>query len=181
MYQYLRYKIPSAMAITGGDDPIKPKAQAQGGGGDPYTNQYGKSAISLSQFNSEYSGCYENEIITGQSSKFGYTFPNKIAGNGSFVKLGNGREVDITHFMVVGRRGHLMGIANEITQIGTNSFFYQQDLYSNRLGVNFFNSYGSLINQNPSMISTYMYWFLSNPSNINFAPPNFHWEIGPKY
>ena len=31
MYQYLRYKMPSAMTIAGGDDPIKPKAQGGGG------------------------------------------------------------------------------------------------------------------------------------------------------
>ena len=48
-------------------------------------------------------------------------------------------------------------------------------------GVNFFNSYGPLLQQNPNNISTYIYWFLSNPSNINFAPINFRWEPGPKY
>lgn len=163
------------------EPPKKEVTKGVQSGGDPYTNQYGKSAISLSQFHSEYVGCNENEIITGQSTKFGYIFPNKIAGNGAYVKLENGREIDMIHFMVVGRRGHFMGTVNEISQIGTKSFFYPQDLYSNRLGVNFFKSYGALINQNPSMISTYMYWFLSNPINTNFAPVKFELERGSNY
>ncbi len=131
----------------------------------PIVNQYGKKSITLKQFQSEYAGCLESEIIGGQSSKFGYTFPNKILGNGSFVLLNNGDEVDMTHFMVVGRRGEFMGVINEITQIGTSSFFYGQDLYSNKLGVNFFTRYDEVIKQNPIRISEYIYWFLSNPEN----------------
>lgn len=143
--------------------------------GDPtYKNQYGKKPITLDQFRAEYNGCTESEIITGEASKFGYTFPNRIDGNGSFVTLDNGREVDMTHFFVVGRRGFLMGIANELTQIGTQSFFYNQDLYSNELGIKFFDNYSKYINQNPTRISEYIYWYLSNPVNINTAHLNYN-------
>jgi hypothetical protein len=35
------------------------------------------------------------------------------------------------------------------------------------LGINFFENYGALIEKNPTKISTYIYWFLSDPENIN--------------
>lgn len=71
------------------------------------------------------------------------------------------------HFMVVGRRGHVLGVANEVKQAlsFSKSAFYPQDLYSNKLGVNFFNRYESVIQQNPTRISEYMQWFLTNPDN----------------
>jgi hypothetical protein len=89
----------------------------------------------------------------------------------------------MTHFLVVGPRGHFMGIVNEVKQLFSHpiSAFYPQDLYSNTLGVNFFKSYGHLIQQNPNNISTYIYLFLSNPSNINVPSISFQWELGPKY
>jgi hypothetical protein len=87
--------------------------------------------------------------------------------NTRFVKLANGKEVDMIHFMVVGRSGHLLGIANEIQQAFRlkSSAFNPQDLYSNKLGVNFFDRYSPLIQQNPSRTSEYIYWYLSNPNN----------------
>ncbi len=156
---------PNGGYLAQGGGLVEGPKPAQGGG-DEYKNQYGKPSISLDDFRSEYNGKQENQIITGQSSKFGYSFPNKIAGNGSFVQLGNGREADMTHFMVVGRRGYTMGFINELTQIGTKSFFYPQDLYSNKLGINFFNTYSPLIQQKPNRISEYIYWYLSNPTNL---------------
>jgi hypothetical protein len=137
----------------------------------------------LGSFRDHYSGMSLNQIATGESSFLGYKFPNYVDPAYRFVNISNGRQVDMTHFLVVGPRGHFMGIGNEVKQIFSHpeSAFYPQDLYSNRLGVNFFNSYGPLLQQNPNNISTYIYWFLSNPSNINFAPINFRWEPGPKY
>jgi hypothetical protein len=131
----------------------------------PFKNQYGKKSISLYKFRCEYAGCLETEIIVGESTKFGYKFPNKIQGNGSFVLINTGDEVDMTHFMVVGRRGETMGVINELTQIGTKSFFYGQDLYSNKLGIEFFKRYDESIKKNPYQITEYIYWFLSNPDN----------------
>jgi hypothetical protein len=166
---------------TGEDPPGGKKKKAQGGGG--YQNQYGKTGTSLASFRDHYNGMSLNQIVTGEDSYLGYKFPNFIESPYQFVNLSNGRQVDMIHFLVVGPRGHFMGIINEIKQIFTSpvSAFYPQDIYSNILGVNFFNSYGPLLQQNPDKISTYIYWFLSNPSNINFTPINFGWDIGPKY
>jgi hypothetical protein len=68
--------------------------------------------------------------------------------------------------MVVGRAGHALGLANEIQQLfrGKSSAFNPQDLYSNYLGVKFFDQYGTQIQQNPTNISNYIFNFLSDPS-----------------
>jgi hypothetical protein len=69
--------------------------------------------------------------------------------------------------MVVGRRGYMLGYVNEIKQAlsFSSSAFYPQDLYSNKLGINFFDRYGRSIQQNPTKISEYINWYLSNPDN----------------
>ena len=84
-----------------------------------------------------------------------------------FIKIGNEREVDMIHFMVVGRRGHFMGMANEFKQAlsFSKSAFYPQDIYSNKLGVDVFNKYDAKIQKNPKKISEYIHRFLSNPDN----------------
>jgi len=79
-----------------------------------YKNQYGDPSVSLEEFATYYKGKTENQIIYGQSSFLGYKFPNNM--DYRYVRIGNGREVDMIHFMVVGRRGHLLGIANEVKQ-----------------------------------------------------------------
>ncbi len=134
-----------------------------------YKNQYGDPGTSLEKFKDNYWGQPLNQIVTGKSSFFGYSFPNFVDPTYRFINLRNGRQVDVTHFLVVGTRGILIGTANEIKQLisSPQSAFYPQDLYSNKLGVIFFNSYGALIKQNPNKISLYIYWFLSNPMNIN--------------
>jgi hypothetical protein len=129
-------------------------------------NQYGDPAISIKEFCAVYSGCTETEIITGESSKFGYKFPNRMGVKGTaFVTLNTGDEIDMIHFMVVGRRGLLMGAINEFSQLGTKSHQYPQDTYSNKLGVNFFNKYSTQLNNNPAKISKYIGWYLTNPKN----------------
>ena len=140
---------------------------ASGQGDEYYNNQYGNPSASLDEFASYYKGKTENQIVFGQSSFLGYKFPNDINKQFRFVKIGNGREVDMIHFMVVGRRGSLLGYANEIKQAlsFSSSAFYPQDLYSNKLGINFFNRYGTSIQQNPTKISEYIDWYLSNPDN----------------
>jgi hypothetical protein len=136
------------------------------GGKDYYVA--GEGNISPSQFNNSYSGYTESQITKGNSSFLGYHYPNDMSNKGTrFVKLSNGKEVDMIHFMVVGRSGHLLGIANEIQQAFRlkSSAFNPQDLYSNILGVNFFDRYSPLIQQNPTRTSEYIYWYLSNPLN----------------
>lgn len=136
--------------------------------GPNYHNQYGKSAITLDQFKKDYANKTEDQIVIGKSSFLGYEFPNNISGKGQFITLPNGSELDMVHFMVVGRRGKFLGYMNETKQIFTSyqSAFYSQDLYSNRLGVNFFERYGDSIDKNPQDISDYIYEFLSDPANI---------------
>jgi hypothetical protein len=139
----------------------------QGQGGDGYVNQYGNPSATLEQFTNNYKGRTENQIVFGQSSFLGYKFPNDINKKYRFVSIGNGREVDMIHFMVVGRRGYMLGYVNEIKQAlsFSSSAFYPQDLYSNKLGINFFDRYGRSIQQNPTKISEYINWYLSNPDN----------------
>jgi hypothetical protein len=126
-----------------------------------------ETKLTGAKFAKEYRGKTENEIMIGKESKFGFAFPNRVSKKGSQIILDNGKKVDMKHFMVVGRKGHVMGIVNELSQIGTPSFFSSEDLYSNKLGINFFENYGALIEKNPTKISTYIYWFLSDPENIN--------------
>jgi hypothetical protein len=62
-----------------------------------------------------------------------------------------------------------MGAAKETQQFlsgSSKSAFYPQDIYSNYLGTQFFNTYQDLINVDPNRISEYIYWFLSNPDNL---------------
>ncbi len=145
----------------------RPDLVAKGQGGREYGNQYGNPSATLEQFSNNYKGKTENQIVFGQSSFLGYNFPNDINKKFRFVSIGNGREVDMIHFMVVGRRGYLLGYANEIKQAlsFSSSAFYPHDLYSNKLGINFFDRYGPSIQQNPTKISEYINWYLSNPEN----------------
>ena len=122
--------------------------------------------ITPDEFKRIYTGKTENQITKGRSSFLGYEYPNDMASkNSRFVMLENGKEVDMIHFMVVGRAGHTLGYANELQQFvrGKASGFNPQDLYSNKLGVDFFESYGSQINQNPTQISNYISEYLTNP------------------
>ena len=111
-----------------------------------------------------------NQIVTGESSFLGYKYPNYIEADYRFINLINGKQVDMTHFLVVGPRGNLLGLCNEVKQVFSSpkSAFYSQDIYSNKLGVNFFNKYSELLKKNPNNISIYIYQFLSNPKSINF-------------
>lgn len=73
---------------------------------------------------------------------------------------------------------------NEVKQTIIGNFksaFNPQDIYSNILGINFFNSYGGLIKINPTQISNYIYKFLTDPRIVfpsSFSP---NWPSGPKY
>lgn len=148
----------------------------------PGGSQYGagEGNISSGMFNDIYSGMTADEIMTGSSSFLGYRYPNDMRfKNTRFVLLPNRKEVDMIHFMVVGQRGHLLGLVNEMQQKVRfkSSAFNPQDLYSNIIGVDFFRTYNSLIVNNPTQISDYIYqyfnsstvrdhsatWFLINP------------------
>ena len=147
---------------TNNNDP-DPKTKKVNKNNNEYKNQYNKKAIDLESFLIEYKNKTKDEILSGKSTKFGYSFPNKINGSAQFIKLPNDKELDFTHFMVVGERGEFLGLINELTQLGTKSFFYKQDLYSNDLGIKFFREYGDKIQKNPNLISLYIFDFLKNP------------------
>jgi len=161
---------------------MKGNNDAQSGGYENYGA--GEGNISSGQFRDAYSGMTESQIMIGNSSFLGYNYPNDMSNpNTRFVMLANGNEVDMIHFMVVGRAGHALGFANELQQFarGKASGFNPQDLYSNRLGVNFFRSYGSQINQNPGQISNYIYQYFNSPGVLNPAPFQPQFPTGPKY
>ena len=144
----------------------------------------GEGNISPSQFRDIYEGKTEGQIMIGESTFLGYKYPNNMADKSTrFVMLSNGKEVDMIHFMVVGRAGHILGIGNEFQQFvrGKASGFNPQDLYSNKLGVNFFNNYHLKIDQSPSQISNYIFQYLTNPNVL--YPPSFQpqYEFGPKW
>jgi hypothetical protein len=155
--------------------------EANAGGGSYVA---GEGNISPDQFRDIYSGKTESQIMRGESSFLGYKYPNRMADKSTrFVMLANGKEVDMIHFMVVGRAGHVLGFANEVQQAFqfSKSAFNPQDLYSNQLGVNFFRAYGTQINQNPTQISNYIYQYFNNP-NVLYPPPfQPQWPTGPKY
>jgi|GEM_PF-4800488 len=145
----------------------------------------GEGSISSEQFRDTYAGMTEGEIMRGESSFFGYKYPNRMADKSTrFVMLPNGKEVDMIHFMVVGRAGHVLGFANEVQQAiqFSNSAFNPQDLYSNKLGINFFRSYAPLIKQNPTQISNYIHQYLNSLGVLN--PPAYQSQyptMGIKY
>lgn len=145
--------------------------------------QYGGSTANLNDFSTYYKNKPLDEIVYGSESYFGYEFPNKINKDYRFVTLNNGEELDMIHFFVVGQRGHILGMINKTKQLysSTQSAFYSQDFYSNRLGVNFFALYRDSIKKNPGQISIYVNSFLSKPANTNLTPPNLYWKIEPKY
>jgi RHS repeat-associated protein len=157
-------------------------------GGDQQSNggSYvaGEGNITPTQFANIYSGKTENQIMTGNSSFLGYNYPNDMANrNTRFVMLGNGKEVDMIHFMVVGRAGHALGFANELQQ-GVrlkSSAFNPQDIYSNILGVKFFNAYGSQISKNPTQISNYINQYFNSPGVLNPQPFRPQFPTGPKF
>jgi hypothetical protein len=128
-----------------------------GYGTDPYVNQYSKRPRKVDDFVRRFEGMTFNEIMIGESSFMGIKYPNRISYTGyDFIydPLNPGVQIDMIHFMVVGKKGVAMGAANELQQwfqglfgnkSAKNSAFHPQDLYSNRLGVEFFNKYGILI------------------------------------
>ena len=133
-----------------------------------YRNKHNIKATTLDEFAEFYKGKTENQIITGEKSILGYKYPFNIDKRFRFVKIGNGREIDMIHFFVVGRRGHIMGMFNEIQQLinlNWDSAFYPQDFYSNHLGVKFFEQYSNEIKLAPFLISYFIKIFLNNPNN----------------
>jgi hypothetical protein len=144
---------------------------------DPYRNQYDKKSTTPRNFRNHFRGRTYEEIITGELVLRGLPIlgdvasgvPNSVAPPPyDFIDLSNGKQVDMVHFLAVGRRGHLAGTAMEIYQLVRNpkSSFHAQDLYSNRLGSNFFRQYADKLAISPNRIADYIYEFLSNPNNI---------------
>jgi hypothetical protein len=154
--------------------------QAAGNGGDPYVNQYSTRPRKVNEFMQRFEGMTYNEIMIGKSSFLGIEYPNRMSFTGfNFIydPLNPGVQIDMIHFMVVGKKGVMMGAANELQQwiqgvfgnkSALKSAFHPQDLYSNRLGVEFFNKYGALIDQTPTKISKYIGEFLNDPSRKQY-------------
>ncbi|WP_026776313.1 RHS repeat-associated core domain-containing protein [Polaribacter sp. Hel_I_88] len=127
---------------------------------EKYKDSNGNTISSIEAFRIQHSGKVESEIIYGESRIpiIGYKHPNDTDKNYRFVQLKNGKQVDMIHFFVVGRRGHLLGFAKEIQQfvMGSKSAFNPQDVYSNELGIQFFKSFDDLLKDNPDKISEYI-------------------------
>ncbi len=147
-----------------------------------YGNQYNTRPRNVQDFVKRFEGMTYEEIMLGESSFLGIKYPNRLAdARFGFVRdpqsPGSGREVDMIHFLVVGKKGVLMGAANEFQQwvqgvfgngSAMKSAFHPQDLYSNRLGVEFFQRYNDLIEQNPTKISEYIGQFLNDPGRNRY-------------
>lgn len=130
----------------------------------PEALRSGKPFISPEQFRDIYKGKLESEMTKTPSD---IIFPkhntDMVDERTRFVRLRNGKEVDMVHFMVVGRLGIPLGYVNEIQQFarGKSTGFNPQDLYSNRLGVQFFDQYARKIQYQPHKISDFIYEFLN--------------------
>ncbi|SMO46821.1 hypothetical protein SAMN06265379_101959 [Saccharicrinis carchari] len=78
----------------------------------------------------------------------------------------DGKYVDMTHFLYVGYKGRAFGFIVEMGQAlsgtATTSAFKRQDLYSNKLGWQFWREYGNQIKQNPTQITNYIGQFFNN-------------------
>lgn len=125
----------------------------------------GNETATLNEFRTFYKGKDLSRILTNETSFLGIHYFQDLSNKKlRFITLQNGREVDMTHFLVVGQKGGVLGLGNELQQLarGKKSAFYPQDLYSNKLGIEFFSGYSDLIKQNPNMISDYIYEFLKN-------------------
>jgi hypothetical protein len=123
----------------------------------------GNPFVSLEEFRDIYKGKIETEMTKEISDKIIFKHPTDMVNPKTrFVQLRNGKEVDMVHFMVVGRLGIPMGYINEIQQYarGKDSGFNPQDLYSNRLGVQFFEKYAKKIKNQPHKIADFIYEFL---------------------
>lgn len=152
-------------------------------GSNSYQNQYNKTPITIDQFHNTFQNLTYSEIAVGNESFAGINFPNRLSEPGhDFVTdpLNPDYEIDMIHFMVVGPKGNLMGVANELKQAGKGiatgdfrSVFYKQDLYSNNLGAMFFNVYKSKLEQNPQNLSLYLREFMFTRHRIlrNYGHP----------
>jgi hypothetical protein len=56
-----------------------------------------------------------------------------------------------------------------------------QDIYSNILGVKFFNAYGSQISKNPTQISNYINQYFNSPGVLNPQPFSPKFPTSPKF
>lgn len=116
-----------------------------------------------------------DEIMTGLTITLGIKHYSKLVDpKYSFVKVninGTMQEVDMVHFMVVGKLNQQFGLIKEATQLidgifgnsaAMKSAFYGQDLFSNAMGERFFFHYGPSINANPSNFSNYINEFFNS-------------------
>jgi len=148
--------------------------------GKRYVNQYGKTPRTVDDFAERFGGMTFDQIMLGNQSFLGVKFPNRLADSRfGFIwdPLQNDKQIDMIHFLVVGKKGVMMGAVNELKQLiqgvlgdkhAMNSAFHPQDLYSNRLGVEFFQKYQELIEQNPTKLANYIEQFLKNPTRNRY-------------
>ena len=82
-------------------------------GGD-YENQYGREAVTLKEFSNRFDGMSYDEIMTGSTRTLGIKHYSKLVDpKYSFIKVninGTLQEIDMVHFMVVGRLNQEMGL-----------------------------------------------------------------------
>lgn len=125
----------------------------------------GQAAITPREFYELHKGKTEDMITKGRTDRVVLSHPNDMANpKARFVRLANGKEVDMIHFMVVGRLGYTLGYMNETQQWirRKESGFNKYDLYSNKLGIEFFQQYGDILEVKPEMVSFYIYQYLEN-------------------
>ena len=112
-------------------------------------------------------------MVLGKTYDFGPEL--RYISDPKYVFRSKPKYIDMAHFLYVGNNTRFHGFGIEAFQLfsGNSSAFKRQDLYSNKLGRQFFNQYGSLIESNPRNISEYIYKFLLDRhplNNTNYIP-----------
>jgi hypothetical protein len=133
----------------------------------------GRDSGTLAEFKARYSGCtieeVQNEIEVGGSFDSQPSGPTSIR----FVEdpLDADKYIDMRHMLVVGYEwGNLGGLGVEIVQLFRYpaSAFNPQDFYSNSLGSQFENVFGTQLSNNPNFVN-----YLGEFLNSNYYRQDF--------
>jgi RHS repeat-associated protein len=146
----------------------------------------------MSEFMKRFIGYKQSQVLNLSNTRTNQMMsPQALMPDGfSYLQdpLFDGAVIDMKHFFVVGQSsGEFMGYLNEVQQDffgifnGANpSAWNPQDLYSNALGVSFFEKYHFQLNSNPRSMVHYMQEFLNDsqfriqqglyPAKYNYRP-----------
>jgi RHS repeat-associated protein len=128
----------------------------------------GESEKELSDFEAGNKGKTRDEVINQRKDR------SKIAGSqkgGPLVRyirdpFNPNAVIDLRHMLIVGNSGEFGGNSVELIQFGAGqkSAANYQDYYSNHLGYQFYEKYGTALKVNPSMFVNYFVSFLHDTS-----------------